>query len=217
MFDICSVAGSSQAELTGVVGELSVKEQLRLRLKILFRDSPLLTLESWDNLERVDLGESRELVGSGSSEKSAESDDHDVFDWLRFRVGVDMGESYPSTVEGADNVGAEVGVLGAVEGADSLNFEVIEVGIRDSFGSTDVGLKLSSLGPVHLLCFTKMGGVLLPDSVRLGSTHGPVQAFGHVMPRRWLHLAHQQCGVVVCIVVGMTTAGDGIAMVVDGI
>ena len=67
-----------------------------------------------------------------------------------------MGESYPSTVESADNVGAEVGVLGAVVGADSLNFEVIGVGICDSFGSTAVGLKLSIPGPVHFLCFTKI-------------------------------------------------------------
>ena len=40
---------------------------------------------------------------------------------------VDMGESYPSTVVRVDNVGAEVGVLGAVVSADSLNLEVIEV------------------------------------------------------------------------------------------
>ena len=112
---------------------------------------------------------------------------------------VDMGESCPSTVVSVDNVGAEVGVLGAVVSADSLNLEVIEVGICESFGSTTLRLRLTSLGPVHFLCFTKMGGVLLPDSVRLGSTHSPVQAFGHVIPRRWLHLAHQQCGVVVCI------------------
>ena len=35
------IAGSWQVELSGVVGGLSDKEQLRLRLKILFRESPL--------------------------------------------------------------------------------------------------------------------------------------------------------------------------------
>ena len=161
-------AGSWQVELSGVVCGLSDKEQLRLRLKILFRESPLYRVrcrckhpESWDNVERVDLGESREFVRLGSSEKSSESDDHDVFEWLRFRVGVDivdvdMGESYPSTVVSVDNVGAEVGVLGAVMGADSLNLEVIEVGICESFGSTTLRLRLTSLGPVHFLCFTSL-------------------------------------------------------------
>ena len=35
------IAGSLQVELSGVVGGLSDKEELRLRLKILFRESPL--------------------------------------------------------------------------------------------------------------------------------------------------------------------------------
>ena len=70
---------------------------------------------------------------------------------------------------------------------------VFRDGIRDSVVSTGAGLGVSPPGPIQSFSFL-LRGESRPDSVRAGSTHGPIHAFGHVMFRRWLHRAHQQYG-----------------------